>query len=89
MPIYARQVDSSNEVFRDRETIIATSEEVTRLPVPDNVTLCNGCNHNIGQGYLVYLGKRELKANRPYDYYCKDCLEMYFPKYILVSDKLE
>ena len=84
MPIYAKQVGSDNKVFYDREIVIAGPELVTRIPVPDRVTLCNGCNRNIDKGYLVYLGKRELKANQPYDYYCKDCMEKYFPKYILV-----
>ena len=84
MPIYAKRVCSDNQVFHNRETVIATSELATRIPVPDHITLCNGCNQNIEEGYLVYLGKRELKANQPYDYYCKGCMERYFPKYTLV-----
>ena len=84
MPVYAKKVQSSHPTFQNRETVIASKDDVTVIPVPDNVTLCNGCNRNIDEGYLVYLGKRELKANQPYDYYCKDCIESYFPKYILV-----
>jgi len=82
MPVYAKKVQSSHPTLQNRETVIAS--EVTVIPVPNSITLCNGCNQNIEQGYLVYLGKRELKANQPYDYYCKDCMEKYFPKYILV-----
>ena len=84
MPVYAKQVSSNDKVFHDRETIIATPKLISWIPVPNHITLCNGCNQNIDEGYLVYLGKRELKANQPYDYYCKDCIESYFPKYILV-----
>ena len=82
MLVYARKVQSSNPVFHDRETIIAMDNLVARTPILDAVTLCNGCNQNIKEGYLVYLGKRELRANQPYDYYCRDCLDRYFPKAI-------
>jgi len=85
MPVYAKKVQSSNPVFHNRETIIAMENLATRIPVLDSVTLCNGCNLNIEEGYLVYLGKRELKANQPYDYYCSKCLQDYFPKAIIIE----
>ena len=89
MPIYAKQVGSDNQVFHNRSTQIYANDGEGEIatsvaPIPNHVTPCNGCNQNIEQGYLVYLGKKELKANQPYDYYCKDCMEKYFPKYILV-----
>lgn len=79
--IYAKAVQSSHPTFQNRETVITTSDEVTRIPVPNNITLCDGCNQNIEEGYLVYLGKRELKQDRPYDYFCESCLNKYFPKH--------
>ena len=83
MVVYAKKVQSSHPTFQNRETIIATLGKVTRIPVSDNITLCDGCNRNIEEGYLVYLGKRELQADRPYDYYCESCLNSYFKGYKL------
>ena len=84
MPIYAKKVSSEDPIFRNRSLGIYGEGEASIIPVPDNVVLCNGCNANISEGYLVYLGKRELKANLPYDMYCEDCLKEYFPKYEVV-----
>lgn len=86
MPIYAKKVTSSHPTFRNRETIIYCEESIAKIPIPDSVTLCDGCNKNIEEGYLLYLGKRELKSNQPYDYYCADCLKEYFPKAIVTGD---
>jgi len=85
--IYARQVSTTGQRWAGRATIIATADEVERIPVPDDVVLCNGCNCNLHPepGYMVYLDKRELKADRPYDVYCLSCLKQYFPKYQLVE----
>ncbi len=67
--------------------------QVATIPIPNSVVLCNGCNENIAEeevaegdtpkGYLVYLGKRELKADQPYDIYCSSCLKRHFPKAII------
>ena len=88
MPIYAKKVQSSNPIFHNRESIVvaAVEELATRIPILDSITLCNGCNQNISEGYLVYLGKRELKANQPYDYYCSQCVKNYFPKAVIVEE---
>jgi len=80
MPIHAKKVKSDNPRFQGRETIIMTASEATKIPIPDDVVLCNGCNRNVEEGYLVYLGKRELKADQPYDIFCSNCLHKYFPK---------
>ena len=85
MPVYARKVTSQHPIFQNRETVITTREITTRIPIPDSITLCDGCNKNIPEGYLVYLGKRELKANQPYDYYCADCLKSYFKGAIITE----
>ena len=39
--------------------------------------VCNGCNGDIRampdhKAWAVYTGKRELKANQPYDVYCSN-----------------
>lgn len=89
MAVYAKPVKSSNPKFQGRVIAVAGSFSEARIPVPDNVVLCNGCNSNIAdteeqKGYLIYLGKRELKADQPYDIYCQGCLGKYFPKVIMV-----
>lgn len=92
MAIYAKLVSPKAPVFADRETVIATGSLVTRIPIPNTVVLCNGCNRNVypepGQEmpdlYMVYLGKRELAQDRPYDCYCGECLRRYFPKAVKV-----
>lgn len=86
MPVYAKKVQSTNSLFHDRATSIITPEMVKTIPILDSVTLCNGCNQNIDEGYLVYLGKRELKANQPYDYYCDGCLKRYFKGAVMMED---
>lgn len=58
---------------------------VTVIPVSDHLTPCDGCNESTRKGYLVYLGRRELEAGHPYDYYCQDCKDKYFPKAIIVE----
>jgi hypothetical protein len=78
MPVYAKKVSSKHGIFQNRNTIIAGGGEITVIPIPNDVTLCNGCNSNIEEGYLIYLGKRELDKNQPYDYYCEPCAKRYF-----------
>jgi hypothetical protein len=89
MPVYARKTLSSHQIFHNRETIITTGRglggHTEIIPIPDDVTLCNGCNQNIEEDYLIYLGKRELKADQPYDYYCERCLKSYFKGAVIVS----
>ncbi len=88
MPVYAKKTTSKAKIFQDRETIISSANRgvvtTTRIPVPNDIVLCNGCNRNVEEGYLVYLGKRELQQDRPYDVYCGVCLRKYFPKAIMV-----
>lgn len=89
MPVYAKKVSTTNRRFTGRATTIGSVLDgvpnITRIPVEDTVVLCNGCNQNLhpGDGFLVYLGKRELKADQPYDVYCPGCLKRYFPKHQL------
>ena len=85
MPVYAKRVLSSNPRFNNREIVIAAPGIENRIPVPNDVVLCNGCNDNITEGYLVYLGKRELTRDEPYDIFCFGCLKKYFPKAIMVE----
>lgn len=86
MTVYAKKVQSSNPRFQGREIVVGSANYgESRIPIPDSVVLCNGCNQNIEEGYLVYLGKRELKADQPYDYYCPDCLKG-FKGAVIVED---
>ena len=95
--IYVKKVSPLDLRFANRETVISSSGiETVRIPVPDNVVLCNGCNKNLHSGensneeptgYLVYLDKQQLLQDRPYDVFCLKCLKRYFPKYRLVEGK--
>jgi hypothetical protein len=89
MPVYAKKVSTGDSRFAGRATHIYTGSQGTMLhsaiPIPDNIVLCNGCNSNQAETekkevFLIYLGKRELKADQPYDCYCESCLKRYFPK---------
>ena len=81
--VYTKKVQSTDPRFHNRETMTASAGGIDRIPIPDNVVLCNGCNRNVAEGYLVYLGKRELKLDQPYDIYCPGCLRKYFPKAVM------
>jgi hypothetical protein len=53
--------------------------------------LCRSCNLNIAatpsrEGYLLYLSKKDMKSDHPYDIYCPECLRKCYPKAILVKD---
>lgn len=97
VPVYAKVVNTTDSRFAGRSTTIFGLSSIAGLqpaaqhhsiiPVPNNVVLCNGCNKNLypEQGYLVYLDKRELQADRPYDIYCSACLKKLFPKYQIVE----
>jgi hypothetical protein len=88
MPVYAKKVQSTDARFSGRSSIIMGADFNESIPVPDSEVLCNGCNENIypNAGYLVYLGKRELKADQPYDIYCESCLKKYFKGYKEVNN---
>ena len=83
MPIYTKKVQSTDLIFHNRSTTIISAGGIDNIPIPDAVVLCNGCNRNVAEGYLVYLGKRELKLDQPYDIYCPECLRKYFPKAVM------
>jgi hypothetical protein len=89
MAIYAKKTDRNNPIFKDRATLLiglnGRSAEMQRIPIPDDVTLCNGCNENIETGYLLYLSLSDLNHDRSYDFYCEDCLKKYFPKAKVVA----
>lgn len=92
MPVYVKKVSTSNSRFTDRTIMIASEGGVTKIPVPDSEVICNGCNSNIAsaekkEGYLVYLSRRELDADRPYDLYCQHCVQKYFPKAVYTDDR--
>ena len=77
------KVSSTDRRFAHRAITITSLTEprgTTRIPVPDSVVLCNGCNKNVSEGYLIYLDKRNWKADLPYDIYCEKCVSEYFPK---------
>ena len=86
--IYAKEVETTDQRFKGRDVVMASSIATSVIPVPDTVVLCNGCNRNIypEKGYLVYLSKQELKEDLPYDLYCGSCLKKYFPKAGIVKE---
>lgn len=90
MPVYKKKTLVTDPRFSGRVVTIMGMDSVDNIHIPDAVVLCNGCNRNIAEaevvngeipsGYLIYLGKRELKADAPYDIYCPSCTNSYFPK---------
>ena len=100
MPIYKKKVSTRDPRWHNRAiqmTSVANTpigQDVTTdvIPLDDTEVICNGCNGNIYSpetetfGYLIYLGKRELVKDQPYDFYCDDCTKHSFPKAIEVTD---
>jgi hypothetical protein len=89
MAVYIKKVSTKDTRFTGRNIeILAGNKDIdlARIPVPDIDVICNGCNDNIypDDGWLVYLGKRELKSDLPYDFYCGKCCKSYFPKAMVV-----
>ena len=92
--VYRKKVKATDKRFAGRDTIITGRMGLCEvIPIPDNIVLCNGCNRNLYEngklGYLIYLSKRELKADQPYDLYCEDCIKLYFPKAIEVDQQCQ
>ena len=87
MAAYKKLVKTTDPRFGGRGIGIFTPKEQTSIPVPDTVVLCDGCNENQypKDGYLVYLSKKELDKDLPYDFYCSNCVKEYFPKAVLVE----
>lgn len=96
MPVYAKKVQSNDQRFQGREITVMSANpaygniEQSGIPVPDNVVLCDGCNQNIAEmekpeGYLVYLSKRDLQQDHPYDIYCSKCLQEYFSEAVMAD----
>ena len=87
MAVYARKIEIADRRFGGRAITLTTPKDVSVIPVPDKVVVCDGCNKNLypDAGYLVYLDKRELNADHPYDIFCESCLKDYFPKAVTVE----
>lgn len=83
--VFCRGVSTSDARFRDRATVISSGGDmVARIPVPDSVVLCNGCNQNVAEGsevgFLIYLDAEDLAEDRAYDFYCGQCVQRLFPE---------
>ena len=85
MPVYAKRTTRDESRYVGRAITIMTPQVASSIPVPDHLVLCGGCDTQVVAGYLVYFGKRELKADTPYDVFCKGCLPKYFPKVQIVG----
>lgn len=84
MPIYAKKIQTTDKRFAGRKMELYTHGKdhtgYSMIPVSDTIVLCNGCNKNMYPNpcYLVYLSKRDLEADRPYDVYDEVCLKRNF-----------
>lgn len=85
MLVYAKKVQSSHPFFQGRVIIRRPDGTVNGIPMPDNATPCDGCIQDVREGYLIYRGKRALKADRPFDYYCESCLKKYYKGAIIME----
>ena len=89
--IYARRTTKENPMFKGRVNSITSLDEDWKpvekqeWAIPDSLVLCNGCNQDIAEGYLIFLDKAHLKANQCYDIYCEKCMREFFPKVIVVG----
>lgn len=88
MPIIKRE-DRTAERFRDRAiTVYGFGDKrppsVSRIPVPDNVVLCDVCNVEITTPKinLLYLSKRD---KYPYGTLCEGCRVKYHGKVEVVD----
>jgi len=90
MPVYIKKVSTRDPRFSGRSIDIgvpgAGVGPLHSILVPNTTVVCDGCNVNAypNDGYLVYLGKREMEADQPYDFYCEACVRNYFPKAVEV-----
>jgi len=51
--VYAKEVETTDQRFKDRDIIVDNQVERKVIPVPDTVVLCNGCNRNICKASIV------------------------------------
>ena len=75
-----RSIPSTHPMFRDRATTISSVSprgalDVERIPVPDIVVLCDGCNQNQYPNSVdaVFID------GQLYDVFCTSCRVRYFP----------
>lgn len=73
-------IPSTHPMFRGRATTIMSASpgeavNVHRIPVPDTVVLCDGCNQNQYPNPVdaVFID------GQLHDVYCTPCRERYFP----------
>ncbi len=78
MPVFARKTTIKRQ-FGSRRA-------------PGGVVQCHGCNCNLADAatnsgggiYVLYADKIQLKLDRQFDVYCRDCITRSFPKAISV-----
>jgi hypothetical protein len=76
-------------VFARRTTI---KRQFGARRAPGGAIQCYGCNCNLadttsnsaGTIYVLYADKIQLKVNRQFDVYCRDCITRSFPKAVMV-----
>ena len=89
--IYKKKVSAWDRRWKDRRVQILGFDGRkliyrTEIDVPDDAVICNGCNENLFDekeekfGWLIYLSKEDVKNDTPYDLYCEQCVQKYFPK---------
>jgi len=91
MVVYKRKVNTRDARFRGRVVGFLTANSYDEIPVADTEVICNSCNRNIhnpddpeSYGWLIYLDKRSVKRDQPYDIYCDACTKRSWPKAIEV-----
>lgn len=53
-------------------------------PLPCRPSTCANYKPKETFGFLIFFDKRDVKADRPYDFYCNQCVERHFPEAIEV-----
>ncbi len=91
MTVYKKRVSTKDPRFKNRNITIMTPASETVIPVQDTEVICNSCNKNIYNpetetfGWLIYFDKRSAKTDRPYDFYCDECVNKHYPDAIEVK----
>lgn len=89
MPAYVVKTATDEGYFLEQAKIMIALKHDPQStavfsPPPKKEVLCDGCNTNIypGTGYIVYLGRKELRANTPYKgIFCRRCVAKFFKGY--------
>ena len=71
-------MSTKDYAYKNRDVEVKSGDSITRIPIPDDKVICNGCNTNIypENGWLMEYKKGDTWFT--YDLYCFKCQSKYF-----------